>query len=63
MVEQDLSHLVSFLSFLVDGDNGGEERERMETSKVKSDHVEREESKDAFMWMGASDKRKHTIRM
>jgi hypothetical protein len=55
--------LVSFLSFLVDGDNGGEERERMETSKVKSDHVEREESKDAFMWMGASDKRKHTIRM
>jgi hypothetical protein len=28
---------------------------------MKSAHVEREESEDAFMWMGANGSRKHTI--
>jgi hypothetical protein len=30
---------------------------------VKSAPVEREKNEDAFVWMGASDRRKHTIRI
>jgi hypothetical protein len=30
---------------------------------MKSAHVEREESEDVFMWMGANVRRKHTIRV